>query len=1601
MPVFSRLAGTLVALLLIMQAAPCAPAADSTAAEGLPADAMSLLQVPGLLCAPPREGDVAAPNGVFLSEPDDRSVRVIRRAESCRAEGKWADALAAYQVLIDDGISADFPAGYGAGAEGVYIPINEYCRRRMLNLPGEAVRVYRTLHDAEAAKLYERAAAAKSPDLLADVALRYPISSVALPALKDAADAFLEQGRYGEALRTYRTILAWAALEGKDAGTRGHGDAGKEGGGQAAGAPAPGLQPSALGPQPRDSYRAAPSIPPSALNLLLVKAAACLKATGKQADAEALLKLIEASAAKTDNAEQVAKLAATVRGLQPRDSDRAAASPQPRDSDRADWGTFGGDNAHSRVPDKAMLPGRLRWHEPKIDAPEKEYQPREVGQAAQTPEMICQPAVTDGVLYHRTEGAVGARDLATGKQLWTYREMLLDRSGNPFPRTAFFTRSRGGSLFITADKDKVYANIFYVCYDANRQDSRFKLVALNAKAGKDRLAWERGGQDEKDEALKDLSFTSAPIACGGRLYVGAMELNSQEMYLLALDAASGKLLWKTFICVGRTMVRYDYRSGNGVGEMPAEKDGIIYYTPGFGTAAAADAASGEVIWKTVFEQMPENEQRDFFQVPYFRPNNPPIVCGDRLFILPSDSTSLYALKCGTGEMDWRYNVGRDAFLLGVKDDRVVISGARVAAISSDGRALLFSQTLNGKPMGRGLLAESFALCPTEEGIEVVHLETGRFVGVKRPHAPWKEWLTFQDSFKNVVQSGNLLIAGGKLIITGTERIEVFDEWVNPEEILAKLKETPNDPALHAKLAWHYLRQGKYAEAAAEYEIAYEAIKADGSNPKLAETLLGDLFTVYLELGDSQVTARDYAKALDYFRKALGRAPDDDGKLQASVKVAEVLVSAGNVAEAVDAFQKVIAEYPEDQFNPNGSLTVQGSTYAEARIADLLKQHGRKLYEAYDAKAGQILAAAGGPAAPEAARQILQKYPNSRHAAACLLALAEGYAKQEEYRIAGEYLALLVRRFPDAPEATPARDLLATCLKKQNLGGCDELFAQQNIFPPLEQKWAVRTDAAPNFALILDVPPVLKAMEDLFYVVLGKNVYCRRARDGSVVWKNGAGWLGVALVTPGFGMGAQRPNSGAEIQEVMPDTPAQAAGLERGDVILEFDGVKLSDSTGLIRTCGNTPAGSEVKVKILRKNREMLLPITLGERPAKHDPMERGYRAFFAGMASVDKKSIGPGELMLLSRDRFIQCIDPITGKPAKRFAVDPQPVDPFATKDATEKDGLTLVDRGKLATVTQGASENRFGMVVIQVQPPMPNAPQPQPQPKRSPDEAALWNIATGERIWKHEMRRKPISDPFVIGSMVMVVEADNTGQVYVGCYSSETGDEVKSLGPIRCQIRTSLLGIFELSASRVCIPIGQDIFCYEARTGEVGRQIWARHAGSGDITDLKVLPPAKPDAKELVLAAASGLSIEVIEAETGRAVWSLSPRDSHDGLANIAVNDGMVYVCSRAGRDGWLRAYAADSGKQAWELSMKELAYASDLIVTDSHVAAAFNQLDPGKSAQCSSKVVLLDKATGKMVQEIEFKDKAVFSLRIVNGMLLIVTQEGIYGFGPKGPKA
>ena len=74
-------------------------------------------------------------------------------------------------------------------------------------------------------------------------------------------------------------------------------------------------------------------------------------------------------------------------------------------------------------------------------------------------------------------------------------------------------------------------------------------------------------------------------------------------------------------------------------------------------------------------------------------------------------------------------------------------------------------------------------------------------------------------------------------------------------------------------------------------------------------------------------------------------------------------------------------------------------------------------------------------------------------------------------------------------------------------------------------------------------------------------------------------------------------TGALVSAVESDSPAAKAGLQPGDVIVQFDGKAIDKVSDLPRLVGSTKPGNNSSVTVFRRGKELRLPITIAEVPS--------------------------------------------------------------------------------------------------------------------------------------------------------------------------------------------------------------------------------------------------------------------------------------------------------------------------------------------------------------------------------------------------------------------
>lgn len=105
-----------------------------------------------------------------------------------------------------------------------------------------------------------------------------------------------------------------------------------------------------------------------------------------------------------------------------------------------------------------------------------------------------------------------------------------------------------------------------------------------------------------------------------------------------------------------------------------------------------------------------------------------------------------------------------------------------------------------------------------------------------------------------------------------------------------------------------------------------------------------------------------------------------------------------------------------------------------------------------------------------------------------------------------------------------------------------------------------------------------------------------------------GWLGVLIqdvtseLAESFGM--DRPE-GALVAQILDGSPAAEAGIEVGDVVIEYSGRRIIKSSDLPPLVGLTEIGKQTELKVLRNGRIRSLKIIIGELP-EEDKVAQGF-----------------------------------------------------------------------------------------------------------------------------------------------------------------------------------------------------------------------------------------------------------------------------------------------------------------------------------------------------------------------------------------------------------
>lgn len=340
-----------------------------------------------------------------------------------------------------------------------------------------------------------------------------------------------------------------------------------------------------------------------------------------------------------------------------------------------------------------------------------------------------------------------------------------------------------------------------------------RLYAFDARTGEE--LWNHypptNWDGESGSFSERMSVAGPPIVHGSRVIVPAYRLQGRiGFHAACYDLFDGSLLWSSDLISGQ-------RELNMFGRHEAEfcapsvrvdERKVVVQTQ-LGTLACLDLYTGELLWETLYDQIPLKGPEDWNAS---RRNNvwtnqPPVITDGLVIATPSDCLDLCAFDLETGAMRWsiprRRLTGSTSSstkmsLLGADRDTVYLGGRTIYACTSPAGLhstspptqvqknddLLRLSNYGGTL--RPAIAERYAVLPTNEGRVVLDRQM-LSREVAEHSAPWRK-----DRGEG---KGNIVLSEGAMFVCNGRQLSGYFEWQLLEDrFKARLAASPEDPA---------------------------------------------------------------------------------------------------------------------------------------------------------------------------------------------------------------------------------------------------------------------------------------------------------------------------------------------------------------------------------------------------------------------------------------------------------------------------------------------------------------------------------------------------------------------------------------------------------------------------------------------------------------------------------------------------------------------------------------------------------------------------------------------------------------------------------------
>lgn len=600
--------------------------------------------------------------------------------------------------------------------------------------------------------------------------------------------------------------------------------------------------------------------------------------------------------------------------------------------------------------------------------------------------------VADGLVYLNDGFVVAALDASSGMELWKRELTEIENSYQRFPPNNYNQWLPSGMDLngITVGSDRVAAisgfSAMVTMFGASQQEGRSHLVVLDAATGESQ--WSHETEDISSD-FEEGFWYGQPLIHQDRVYATLrrrQRTQFQDAYVVCLDLHSGEPIWRRHVA---STALTDRQSLPAMAHMTLE-DGYLYVDSRLGTVARLAASDGTVDWLSMIP-IDEEERAETIQKPWHAPAPRLVEAG--LVVVDDWGEALYVINPRTGEheqtiaaRDW----SRPLYLAAVGDDVLAI-GESIER--RDGATLerLWRYEVHGDHRGRAAVARNRLFLPAGEDVHVIDLETGE-----------------REAQLELSLPATLLTLEGQVLAAGREGLRSYSSWeLASRQMQQRIDESPGDARPLMAMAWLAFNTDRH-DALLETLDEAIAVSLEASQPATDTSLFEQVMTMV------EADRGDEALRQALFERVATLAETVEQEIAYRLALGEFHESRQHFDKAMEQYQALLGEagYRQQLYQHEDGAR-QAGLEAQRRMQALIDEHGRELYEPYEAFAARRLEELAEQGDPDPLIDLAESYPMAEVTPEVLRLAARRAADQDRLRQA---LSLLgqARQLTDDP-----------------------------------------------------------------------------------------------------------------------------------------------------------------------------------------------------------------------------------------------------------------------------------------------------------------------------------------------------------------------------------------------------------------------------------------------------------------------------------------------------------------------------------------------------------------------------------------------------------